>query len=228
MRAPIVSGALVLAAVCGAGAGLLADADGATGSPVVVTLRDGRVVLSSGKVLVGTVPFTVVNQATTVRRVTIGAVKTSLLKPGRSATVRVVFRNGGSYAVVSAGPGGAVRAMLRVTEVQPAAGGSAGGTVTSGGTRTCAHPVSTTVNVTMSDGRFAFSQTGIPCGPVTFVMANVGLTEHSLDLFVVESPTVQPGATARWVVNLLPGDGKWECGMFGHDDIGELGNLIVS
>ena len=79
----------------------------------------------------------------------------------------------------------------------------------------------------MHDGFFALSQTSIPCGAVTFVTTNVGTFEHSLVLGSGARPGLNAGETGSFTVNLAPGDVRWECGTFSHDDLGEEGTFVI-
>ena len=180
----------------------------------------------------GTVAFAIRNTATSAKRLSVAGKRTAPIGPGRRATLTAALPRAGGYTLVSSGGGHTAKTMLRVFALAiatPTASPSQSGTASSaGGLSTCAHPVATTVTVTMNDGFFAFSQTTIPCGPVTFVTTNAGRLEHSLVLGSGAKPGLNAGESATFTVQLAPGDVHWECGTFGHDDLGEEGTLVVA
>ena len=40
-------------------------------------------------------------------------------------------------------------------------------------------------------------------------------------------PGLNAGETGSFTVNLAPGDMRWECGTFSHDDLGEEGTFVI-
>jgi hypothetical protein len=203
----------------------------ATDTAVSVTLTNTKVSLSQKTVTVGTVRFTVANKSTTARKFSIAGKTTPTIAPGKTATLRVNFTSKGSYAHVSTGRGGTVKGALVVVSPTPQGtaiqSGSSSSSSSSSGLTVCPRPVSTTVNVLMTDGHFEFSQTTIPCGSVTFALANAGTLEHTISLGGGAKPGLNPGTKGSLTTNLTPGDLYWECGTFGHDDVGEQGVLVI-
>ena len=190
--------------------------------------------LSRSSIPVGTAVFSVTNRASSARTVVVAGKRTLPIAPGRKVTLRVAFGKGGSYVLVSVGTKTRVaKATLRVTSTGTAPAPVASSSPTSpppastGAAASCNSPVATTVTVSMHDGFFTFSQTMIPCGAVTFVTSNLGRFEHSVVLGSGARPGLNPGETGSYTVNLAPGDVHWECGTFGHDDLGEEGTLVI-
>jgi uncharacterized cupredoxin-like copper-binding protein len=220
-----VAGLLCGAALVGTAVARAAD------TAVSVTLTNTKISLSEKTVMVGTVKFTVANKSTTARKFSIAGKTTPAIAPGKTATLRVKFTSKGSYAHVSSGRGRTVKGALVVVSPTPQGtaiqSGSSASSSSTAGLNVCMHPVSTTVHVLMTDGHFEFSQTTIPCGSVTFVMTNAGTLEHIISLGGGAKPGLNPGQTGSMTVNLTPGDQYWECGTFGHDDVGEQGVLVI-
>ena len=205
-------------------------ARGAT-TTLSVTLGNGKITLSRASVPAGTVAFAIRNTAASARRFTVAGKRTAPIAPGKHATLTVALPHGGSYALVSSGANRTAKATLHVFALPiatPTPAPSQTATPPAPGLSTCAHPVATAVTVTMTDGGFVFSQTSIPCGAVTFTTTNAGHLEHSLVLGSGAKPGLNAGETATFTVQLAPGDVHWECGTFGHDDLGEEGTLVVA
>ena len=144
-------------------------------------------------------------------------------RAGEEESLKVAFGKGGSYLLVSSGARTAAKATLRVAGCRAAARSAPPRRPdrVRRRRRDMRAPVSTTVTVTMYDGVFNLSQTSIPCGAVTFVTTNAGHLEHSLVLGSGAWPGLNAGETVTSTVDLAPGDLHWECGTFGHDDLGE-------
>jgi hypothetical protein len=196
-----------------------------------VTLGNAGITLSRASVPAGTIAFAIRNTAASARRFTVAGRRTAPIAPRQRATLTVTLPRGGSYALVSSGAGRTTKATLRVFALAiatPTTSPSPTATPSTAGLSTCAHPVATTVTVTMTDGGFLFSQTSVPCGAVTFTTTNAGRLEHSLVLGSAAKPGLNAGETATFTVQLAPGDVHWECGTFGHDDLGEEGTLVVA
>ncbi len=221
---------MAVAGLCGLSAALAPGAfASARATTLAVTLTNAKVSVSQASVPAGTVVFNVRNTAAAARTFTVAGKRTAPIPPGRRTIVRVTFGKGGSYVLLSSGARTTAKATLRVIWLPGGAVGAPVGSSTStGAVATCAHPVSTTVTVTMYDGFFNLSQTSIPCGAVTFVTTNAGHLEHSLVLGSGARPGLNAGETATFTVNLAPGDLHWECGTFGHDDLGEEGTFVVA
>ncbi len=224
-RISAAAAALFCAALFGAAVASAAD------TAVAVTLAGTKVTLSQKTVTLGAVRFTVVNKGKTPRKFSIAGKTTAAIAPGKTATLRVMFTDKGSHSYVSTGRGAKAKGALVVISPFPQGtatpSGSSSSSSSMAGLNVCAHPVATTVTVHMTDGHFEFSTTTIPCGSVTFVMTNAGRLEHILSLGGGAKPGLQPGQSASMTVNLIPGDQYWECGTFGHDDIGEEGVLVI-
>ena len=204
----------------------------AADTAVSVTLTNTKVSLSQKTVTVGTVRFTVANKSTSARKFSIAGKTTPAIAPGKTATLRVNVHVEGQLRprldrsrrhcqgchrrrlAHSSGNSRSRPDRARRPRAAP-------------DLTVCPHPVSTTVTVLMTDGHFEFSQTTIPCGSVTFALTNAGTLEHTISLGGGAKPGLNPERAGSITANLTPGDLYWECGTFGHDDVGEEGVLVV-
>jgi hypothetical protein len=198
LRASLAGTAAALVAVVGAGAV-------AAATPVTVRITDSSVVLSRTNVSVGTVVFAVSNRGRRAHTFGIAGSHTRRLGPGATAPLSVTFRRPGSYAFVAS-----KRGVLRVV-----AAPAVWKPVTPVGAHTqttCATPTTTTVRVTMTDttgsAGYTFAPAAVPCGNVTFVLANGGQSPHGLELmdpagnvFATSTP-VAPSSTVSLTADL--------------------------
>jgi hypothetical protein len=201
----------------------------------VVTVTNAKLLLSKPSVATGTTALTVLNRSTGFRRVRIGPAQTALLKPGAKVTLKVTLASPGAYTVVASGGKIRLTATLRAAAVVPA--GVSGSTTTTPTTSpqgnalaSCARPVSTTVSVTLDDGKFTFSPGVAPCGTVTFSLTNVGKYNHSLNLESsgVQSGALAPGQSEKLTVPLGPGSVTWVDGVYETDLGGDAGTYAIS
>jgi hypothetical protein len=88
---------------------------------VKVTLRDATVGLSAKTAPIGTVKFLVKNAGTKSHDFRINLKKTALLKPGKSATLTVVFRKAAKFTYMVTTPGKTVRLHGVFTVTKPVA-----------------------------------------------------------------------------------------------------------
>ena len=76
------------------------------------------------------------------------------------------------------------------------------------------------------------SELGVPAGPLTLRLENVGIRRHNLVLLVdgaeLTSPEVRPGDTVVWTLEAVqPGRYLYWCGEYRHLEKGMAGTLIV-
>jgi hypothetical protein len=199
---------------------------------LTVTLTDARVTLSRASVPTGPVAVTVVNRGTGSRRFAVAGSQTAPIAPGRKTTLKLVLTKVGGYTFVATGKPRTLKGTLHaVTAV--AAGGTtttAAPTPQSSALTSCSRPVSTTVSVTLDDGKFTFSPGVAPCGTVTFSLTNVGKYNHSLNLESsgVQSGALAPGQSERLTVPLGPGAVTWVDGVYETDLGGDSGTYAIS
>jgi nitrite reductase (NO-forming) len=130
--------------------------------------------------------------------------KTKIIPPGKTATLKVVFKKKGRIAYDCDIPGHAKLGMKGVLAVGVAPPSSTT-TVAAPPTTTYAGPGGT---VTVEEYEFGFklSPSTIPSGNVTFVMENTGAVTHNFDIEGVKPGAfVDPGQTATMTVNLQAG-----------------------
>ena len=140
----------------------------------------------------GSTVFKVVNRGKVAHSFTIAGQKTSLLKPGKSTSLTVVFIDAGIFPYSSTVKGQSrMKGSLHVVEApNPAAAATTTTTIAPGATQPiaappdapCANPVATTVDVQAFDFGFSLSQSTIPCGTVTFNIVNAGQAAHTFDI----------------------------------------------
>jgi uncharacterized cupredoxin-like copper-binding protein len=117
------TGVIVLAAVIGLVAfrfeqsGVAAPRAVSATSHVTVVAREFSFKLSRRTVPVGIVVFKVVNKGKLSHDFKIAGKKTALIKPGKQATLKVVFKKKGKYAYVCTVPGHAAAGMKGVLVV---------------------------------------------------------------------------------------------------------------
>jgi uncharacterized cupredoxin-like copper-binding protein len=207
---------------------------------VKVTATEFKFKLSRTTVPVGAVVFQVVNRGKIKHDFKIAGKKTPLIRPGKSATLKVVFHKKGRYAYLCTVPGHARLGMKGVLGVgvsapHPTTTTTAATTTT---TTTTTAPTTTTtstgpggtVQVSMFEYGFTLSPAAIPSGNVTFVMKNVGTVTHNFDVSGVKAgPFVNPGQSATMTVNLQGGRAySYLCDVPGHAELGMKGTFTPS
>jgi plastocyanin len=135
---------------------------------------EGSFEFSTSAVPVGSVVFKIVNRGRRAHAFAIAGKRTAPIAPGKSASLTVVFTKEATYH----GSFGVLSVYAPVAPPTTAAG--------TGGTQTvvrqpCASPTATTIKVAIFDYGFTFSQSTVPCGPVTFQITNTGAIMHNLD-----------------------------------------------
>jgi uncharacterized cupredoxin-like copper-binding protein len=242
-------GLLVAAAGFAAGTFALSAAP-ASGSPqratvtttVKVTATEFKFKLSRTTVPVGTVVFKVTNRGKIAHDFKIAGKKTPLIRPGKTATVKVVFHKKGRYAYLCTVPGHAKLGMKGVLGVGLKAPVSHSTTTTKAITTTTTTKTTTTATTTTTPGPggtvqvsefefgFTLSPTAIPAGNVTFVMKNTGTVSHNFDIQGVKAgPFLNPGQSATMSVNLQAGRTySYLCDVPGHAQLGMKGTFTPS
>lgn len=192
---------------------------------VTVTATEFKFKLSRKTVPVGVVEFRVVNKGRIAHDFKIAGRKTPLIRPGKSATLRVVFKKKGRYAYLCTVRGHAAAGMKGVLAV----GTSAPPRTTT--TTTTRNPgPGGTVQVSMFEYGFMLSPATVPSGNVTFVMKNTGTVTHNFDVEGVKpGPFLDPGASGTMTVNLMAGRKyAYLCDVPGHAAAGMIGNFTPS
>jgi nitrite reductase (NO-forming) len=205
-----------------------------------VSASEFKFKLSRKTAPVGTVVFKLVNRGKIAHDFKINGKKTPLVKPGKSVTLKVVFKKKGRYAYLCTVPGHAALGMKGVLGVgttapppPPAAKPTttAKTTTTAQTTTTAASPgPGGTVQVSMFEYGFKLSPSIIPSGSVTFVMNNTGTVTHNFDVEGVKAGSfVDPGKSATMTVNVQAGRAyNYECDVPGHAALGMRGTFTPS
>jgi uncharacterized cupredoxin-like copper-binding protein len=218
----IVLGAL---AVTGLAAGVFVSGGGASSNAsqavirVTVAATDFKFMLSRRSAPMGAVIFTVTNKGKKSHDFKIAGKKTPVLLPGRSATLRVTFSKQGRYPYLSTVSGQAAAGMkgvFTVGSVPIAPTPSVTFTTVPTTVSTTVGTANTTVKVDMFDDngppRFVLSQTTVPSGMVTFVIANKCVSYCSFNLVGVKAGTLlAPGESETWTVALHAGRYYYHC-----------------
>jgi uncharacterized cupredoxin-like copper-binding protein len=199
---------------------------------VTVTATEFKFKLSKSTVPVGTVTFTVVNKGKIGHDFKIAGKKTPIIKPGKSAKLKVVFKKKGRYAYLCTVPGHAKLGMKGTLSVGVKATPPPTTTTT---TTTTTTPTNSpgpggTVQVSMFEYGFTFSPSTIPSGNVTFVMTDTGTVTHNLDIQGVKvGPFLNAGQSASMTVNLQAGHAySFLCDVPGHAELGMKGTFTPS
>ena len=180
-----------------------------------------------------TVIFKITNKGKIDHNFKINGKKTLLIKPGKTATLKVVFKKKGKFAFLCTLPGHAANGMkgtfsvaVKVSTTTVAT--TTGGTTTGGGGSACSTPT-TTVNVGMFEYRFDLDKTSVPAGCIQFVITNRGTELHNLDIAGVKAGTIlNPGGTETWAVQLAAGSKTIQCDVPFHVDRGMISTFTVS
>jgi uncharacterized cupredoxin-like copper-binding protein len=218
---------LALAAI-GVAAAFVVPALGSSSATttVRVTATEFKFKLSRSTVPVGTVVFKVTNKGKIGHDFKIEGKKTAMIKPGKTATLKVVFKKKGRYAYLCTVPGHAANGMkgkLGVGVKAPLT------TTTAATTTTTVTGPSTTITVGMSEYHFALSQTTVPAGNVTFVITNSGNEVHNFDLEGQKIGSfLNPGQSETWTVNLASRTYTYVCDVPYHAASGMEGQLVVT
>jgi hypothetical protein len=177
---------------------------------VAVTVTESKFTLSRTTVPVGTVIFTVTNKGKQANNFKIAGKKTPLIAPKHAATLQVAFSKSGHYPYLStvSGRGG----VFSVTGSTPASTSAPAAT-----TSAAAGTANTTVMVNMFDSggppRFRLSQSTMPSGMVTFVIANhCVMAPCSFHLDGIKAGTLLGvDGSETWTVALSPGRYHYHC-----------------
>jgi uncharacterized cupredoxin-like copper-binding protein len=232
MRMLLVSALLAVTAVVGYVSATAYGASQATPvMHVTVAMTEFKFKLSVKQLPhTGTVIFKVVNKGKIDHDFKINGKKTANVKPGKSVTLKVVFKKKGRYAYLCTITGHAAAGMKGVLAlaVKPA---RTTNTTTTTAKATCTSPTATTVSVSEYEYGFDLSQATVPCGSVTFNQSNTGAVTHNFDLEGVRGGVgalIDPGKTTSFTVTLAPGRYTYICDVSGHAQAGMVGTLIVS
>jgi len=212
---------------------------------IKVTASDFKFVLSKKTVATGTtVIFKVTNKGKIGHDFKINGKKTPLIQPGKTATLKVVFKKKAKLSYLCTVPGHAALGMkgtfgvgVTVTVTTTTIGTTTGGTTTGGTTTTgggsCSSPT-TTITVGLREYAFDLSQGGagqaaIPAGCIQFNIKNNGAEIHNLDIAGVKAGALlNPGASETWAVQLTAGSKTIQCDVPFHIDRGMQSTLTIS
>lgn len=198
---------------------------------VTVLATDFKFALSKRSVNAGVVVFTVKNKGKILHDFKIAGKKTPLIKPGKSAVLRVAMKKG-RFQYICTVTGHARLGMKGAFAVGAASGPPPPPppppTTTTTTTTTVTGP-STTVNVDMFEYRFDLAPTTIPQGTVTFVITNRGQEPHNFDIAGVKAGAILgPGQTETWTIGLAARSYVIVCDVPFHIDRGMQSQMVVS
>ena len=201
-------------------------------SKVTVVATEFKFALSKRSVNSGVVVFTVKNKGKILHDFKIAGKKTPLIKPGKSATLRVTMKKG-RFQYICTVTGHARLGMKGAFVV-----GSASGpppppppppTTTTTTTTTTVPGPSTTVNVGLFEYRFELSPGTIPQGTVTFVITNHGQEPHNFDIAGVKAGAIlAPGQSETWTIGLTARTYIIVCDVPFHIDRGMSSQMVIS
>jgi uncharacterized cupredoxin-like copper-binding protein len=161
----------------------------------------------------GKVVFTVKNRGKLPHDFKIAGKKTHLIKPGKQATLTVVFRKKKSYPYLCTVPGHAAAGMKGVLKA-----GAAKRTVSK----------ATRVSVAAKEFRFTLSRRAVPAGKVIFVVTNKGKIAHDFRIAGKKTAVIAPGHhVTMTVVFKRAGEYPYVCTLPGHAAAGMKGVLDV-
>jgi uncharacterized cupredoxin-like copper-binding protein len=233
--AAAVLGLTVLVLV-GLAAGVFASRGGASATAVQATSRvtvvasDFKFKLSKRTVPTGTVIFTVKNKGKILHDFKIGGKKTKLIKPGKSAVLKVKMNRKGKFTYICTVPGHARLGMKGTFGVAVKASSLPPPTTTT--TTTTAEPVpgpASTINVGLYEYRFELSPASVPQGTVTFVITNRGQEPHNFDIAGVRAGAIlAPGQSERWTIGLRSRTYIIVCDVPFHIDRGMSDQMVIS
>ena len=168
------------------------------------------------------------------------SVKTPLLNPGESKTLKVELKPG-TYELYCSVPGHKQLGMDLHITVSTAASATTAPTTTTTAAGTASTPTSTTqttpsakttVKVTEVDFKIQLPKTSFPAGSFTFDVKNAGKVPH--DLVVkgngvnAKTPLLDPGQSKTLGVDLKPGTYELYCSVPGHKQLGMDLHITVS
>jgi uncharacterized cupredoxin-like copper-binding protein len=237
--------ALLVVGAAGAAAPFAIPAIGAGSSAsktvtIKVTATEFKFALSKRSVPKGTtVIFKVTNKGKIEHDFKIGLKKTRLLKPGQSATLKVVFKKKGRFAFLCTVKGHAAVGMKGkfavgvtpspVTTTRTTTTTATTTTATTTTTPTACTTPSTTVNVSMVEYRFVLDKPSVAAGCIQFVIKNNGQVVHNFNLIGVKAGAIiSPGVSETWAVQLTAGTKNYTCDVPFHDSFGMSGTLTVT
>jgi uncharacterized cupredoxin-like copper-binding protein len=241
-----VAGLLVLGAlaVAGLAAGVFAPGGAATtagsSATVKITVKatEFRFALSRRSVPAGTtVIFTVLNAGKISHDFKIAGKKTPTLNPGKTGTIKVVFKQKGRFPYLCTLQGHAAAGMKGVFAVGVAPPPPTTQPATTTPTTTTPPPTvtgpvgtaQTTVQVGMFEYRFDMSQTSIPSGQVTFVITNKGNEVHNFAIAGSRSGALlSPGQSETWTVGLPANTYNAQCDVPFHVERGMTTQFTVT
>ena len=235
-------GALMVAATS---SGILAGSSSASTSKsasqhVTVIAKEFSFTLSKKSVKTGTVIFTVKNKGKLAHDFAIAGKRTPLIAPGKSAILKVKFKQQGRFTYMCTVPGHAAAGMKGVLSIGVSSKSTATTptpTSTTPASTTSTVPVGTaqtTVNVSITEFKFTLTVNGqtvssVPSGQVTFVITNNGRVSHNFDLEGLhDGALLSHGQSESWTVTLPPGEVAYQCDVPGHAALGLTGYLIVT
>jgi uncharacterized cupredoxin-like copper-binding protein len=172
---------------------------------VTVKATEFKFTLSKRSVPTGIVIFTVANKGKIAHDFKIANKRTAVIRPGKSATLRVTFTKKGQYRYLCTLPGHAAAGMKGVLAVglrpPPPPPPPTGTTTTAVGAPIPGAPT-TTVTVSMTEFHFTLSSESVKAGTnVIFEITNAGHTVHNFDLVTVHAgKIIDPGQSESWTV----------------------------
>jgi plastocyanin len=225
-----IAGALLALAAMGVAAAFVVPALGSPShsdaTTVLVTAKEFKFKLSKSTVPVGTVIFKVTNRGQIGHDFKINGKKTPMIKPGKTVTLKVVFKKKGKYVYLCTVAGHAANGMkgkLGVGVKVPL------GTTSTATTTTVTTGPSTTITVGMTEYHFDLSQTTAPAGNVTFVITNNGHEVHNFDLEGQKiGAFLNPGQSETWTVNLAARTYTYVCDVPYHAASGMEAQLVIT
>jgi uncharacterized cupredoxin-like copper-binding protein len=210
---------------------------------IKVTASEFKFVLSSRSITTGTtVIFKVTNKGKIEHDFKINGKKTPLLKPGKTATLKVVFRKKGKLVYLCTVKGHSGLGMkgtfgvgvkpppVTTVRTTTTVATTTTTTTTGGGGSACSTPT-TTVNVGMSEYKFTLDKSSVPAGCIQFVVTNLpsSQVQHNFDIVGVKAGAVlSPGGTETWAVQLGAGSKNYTCDVPFHESFGMVGTLTVT
>jgi len=195
---------------------------------VTVVATDFKFKLSKSKVPKGVVIFTVKNKGKILHDFKIAGKKTPLIKPGKSAKLRVTLTKNGRFTYICTVPGHVRLGMKGVLAAGTATPPPPPPPTTTTTTTTVTGP-STTVHVDMFEYRFDLSPGTIPQGTVTFVITNKGQEPHNFDIAGIKAGAILgPGQTETWTIGLPARTYIIVCDVPFHIDRGMSSQMVIS
>jgi uncharacterized cupredoxin-like copper-binding protein len=201
--------ALALAGLAGLTLGLYGERGAASSASaeavtrVTVKATEFKFTLSKRSVPTGIVIFTIVNKGKIAHDFKIANKRTKVIRPGKSAILRVKFTKKARYRYLCTLPGHAAAGMKGVLAVgrKPPPPPPMTTTTAAVGAPIPGAPT-TTITVSMTEFHFTLSSESAKAGTnVTFVITNAGHTVHNFDLVTVHAgKIIDPGESESWTV----------------------------